>query len=128
LGRSISNVVNKQYRNWVFQRNWQCISIERYKWAASWQNQHSAFASAQSDQDPCCSLSVYLLVIELISGQHGSWSDYADSQAGLDPCWSQTHYVGFDVTRFKCGYLLFLFTRNLSPFLSHVIDFDETAD
>jgi hypothetical protein len=22
-----------------------------------------------------------------------------DAQAGLDPCWSQTHYVGFAVTR-----------------------------
>jgi hypothetical protein len=22
-----------------------------------------------------------------------------DAQAGLDPCWSQTHYVGFVVTR-----------------------------
>jgi hypothetical protein len=37
-------------------------------WAAPWQNQHSAFATsmdpdqpahAQSDQDPCCSLSLY---------------------------------------------------------------------
>jgi hypothetical protein len=25
--------------------------------------------------------------------------DCADAQAGLDPCWSQTHYVGFVVTR-----------------------------
>jgi hypothetical protein len=25
-----------------------------------------------------------------------------DAQAGLDPCWSQTHYVGFVVTRLKC--------------------------
>jgi hypothetical protein len=45
-------------------------------WAASWQNQQSAFASAQSDQDPCCSLSVSLLVIGFVSEQHGSWSDY----------------------------------------------------
>jgi hypothetical protein len=22
-----------------------------------------------------------------------------DAQAGLDPCWSQTHYVGFVMTR-----------------------------
>jgi hypothetical protein len=47
-------------------------------------------ASMQSDQDPCCSLSVSLLVIELVSEQHGSLSDCADAQAGLDPCWSQT--------------------------------------
>jgi hypothetical protein len=25
----------------------------------------------------------------------------ADAQAGLDPCWSQTHNVGFVVTRLK---------------------------
>jgi hypothetical protein len=57
-------------------------------WAASWQNQHNGFAdqhgsrpacaSAQSDQDPWCSLSVSLLVIELVSEQHRSWSDCAD--------------------------------------------------
>jgi hypothetical protein len=29
---------------------------------------------------------------------YGSWSDCATAQAGLDPCWSQTHYVGFVVT------------------------------
>jgi hypothetical protein len=32
-------------------------------------------ASPQSDQDPCCSLSVSVLVIELVSEQHGSLSD-----------------------------------------------------
>jgi hypothetical protein len=26
----------------------------------------------------------------------------ADTQADLDPCWSQTHYVGFVVTRLIC--------------------------
>jgi hypothetical protein len=31
--------------------------------------------------------------------QHGSLSDCADAQAGLDPCWSQMHYVGFVMTR-----------------------------
>jgi hypothetical protein len=61
-----------------------------------------ACASAQSDQDPCCSLLVSLLVIDFVSEQHGSWSDCADAQAGLDPCWSQTHYIGFVVTRLKC--------------------------
>jgi hypothetical protein len=25
--------------------------------------------------------------------------DWADAQASLDPCWSQTHYVGFVMTR-----------------------------
>jgi hypothetical protein len=34
--------------------------------------------------------------------QHGSWSDCVDVQAGLDPCWSQTHYIGFFMTRLKC--------------------------
>jgi hypothetical protein len=50
-------------------------------------------------QDSCCSLSDSLLVIEYVSEQHGSWSDCADAQAGLNTCWSQTHYVGFVVTR-----------------------------
>jgi hypothetical protein len=58
-----------------------------------------ACASAQSDQDPCCSLSFSLLVIGLVIEQHGSWSDCADAQVGLDPCWSQTHYVGFVMAR-----------------------------
>jgi hypothetical protein len=38
---------------------------------------------------------------ETDSKQHGSWSDCADAQAGLDPCWSQTHYVGFVMTQLK---------------------------
>jgi hypothetical protein len=61
-------------------------------------------ASAQFDQDPCCPLSVSLLVIGFGSEQHGSWSDCAEAQAGLDPCWSQRHYVGFVVTRliYRC--------------------------
>jgi hypothetical protein len=54
-----------------------------------------ACASAQSDQDPCCSLMNRITSRETDSEQHGSWSDCADAQAGLDPCWSQTHYVGF---------------------------------
>jgi hypothetical protein len=54
-----------------------------------------------SDQDPCCSLAVSLFVIELVSEQHGSLSDCADAQAGLDPCWLQTHYVDFVVARLK---------------------------
>jgi hypothetical protein len=78
-------------------------------WAASRQNQHSAFvnqhgsipacASAQSDQDPCCLLTNSITSRETNSEQHGSWLNCADAQAGLDPCWSQTHYVGFVMTR-----------------------------
>jgi hypothetical protein len=55
--------------------------------------------SAQSDQDPCCSLTNPITSRETESEQHGSWSDFAEAQAGLDPCWSQTHYVGFVMTR-----------------------------
>jgi hypothetical protein len=29
------------------------------------------------------------------------------AQAGLDPCWSQTHYVGFVMTRLK--YVSFIY-------------------
>jgi hypothetical protein len=45
---------------------------------------------AQSDQDPCCSLTNPITSSETDSEQHGSWSHCADAQAGLDPCWSQT--------------------------------------
>jgi hypothetical protein len=91
--------------SWAFEHNCGLFYITKIIWAVSWQNQHNAFAtcmdpdqSAQSDQDPCCSLSVSLLVIEFVSKQHVSWSDCADAQAGLDTCWLQTHYVGFVVT------------------------------
>jgi hypothetical protein len=42
-----------------------------------------------------------LLVIGVVSKQHGSWSDCAYTQAGLDPCRSQTNYVGFVMERLK---------------------------
>jgi hypothetical protein len=48
------------------------------KWAASRQNQHNGFASAQCDQDPCCSLTYPIASSETDSEQHGSWSDCAD--------------------------------------------------
>jgi hypothetical protein len=38
----------------------------------------------------------------LVSEQHGSWSDCADAQAGLDPFSLQTHYVGFVMGQLKC--------------------------
>jgi hypothetical protein len=31
--------------------------------------------------------------------KRGSWSDWVDAQAGLDPCWLQTYYVGFVMMR-----------------------------
>jgi hypothetical protein len=58
-----------------------------------------AGASTQSEQYPCCSLSVSLIVKEFVSEQHGSWSDCVDGQASLDPCWSQMQYVGFVMAR-----------------------------
>jgi hypothetical protein len=52
------------------------------------------------------------------TGQHNNVHSYiieqtADAQVGLDPCWSQTHYVGFVVTRLTyyllcCSELLWL--------------------
>jgi hypothetical protein len=74
-------------------------------WAASWQNQHNGFATsmdpdqpAQSDQDPCRLLTNHITRQETDTEQHGSWSDCADAQAGLDPCWS----VGFVMTQIIC--------------------------
>jgi hypothetical protein len=66
-----------------------------------------------NDQDPCCSLSVSILVIGLVSKHHGSWSECADAQAGLDPCWSQTHYVGFVVTRLIYSVSCLILSNNL---------------
>jgi hypothetical protein len=74
-------------------------------WVCDQHGSRPACTSAQSDQDPCCSLSISLLVIGSVSEQHGSWSDCADAQACLDPCWSQTHYVGFVVTRLTYYYI-----------------------
>jgi hypothetical protein len=34
-----------------------------------------------------------------------------DAQAGLDPCWWQTHYVGFVMTRLIYCYMLYITTR-----------------
>jgi hypothetical protein len=46
--------------------------------------------------------------IEYVSEQHASWSDCADAQAGPDPCWPQTHYVGFVVMQLISWYTLYL--------------------
>jgi hypothetical protein len=64
----------------------------------------------------------YNLCRETNSEKHGPWSDCADAQTGLDPCWSQTHHVGFIVTRLIWLMLLCLklldtikiFSRDLS--------------
>jgi hypothetical protein len=79
-------------------------------WAASWQNQHNGFATSMDPDQPAHPPSLIrihavrlptLLQVETLRANtlHGSWSDCVDAQAGLDPCWSQTHYVGFVVTR-----------------------------
>jgi hypothetical protein len=64
--------------------------------------------SMQSDQDPSWLLinhitssetDSYITSSETDSEQHGSSSDCADAQVCLDPCWSQTHCLGFVVIR-----------------------------
>jgi hypothetical protein len=35
--------------------------------------------------------------------------------AGLDPCWSQTHYVGFVMTRFISFFILDFWNSCISP-------------
>jgi hypothetical protein len=45
---------------------------------------------------------------EIDREQHGSWSDWADEQAGLDPFQLQTHYVGFVVTGLKYIFKIFI--------------------
>jgi hypothetical protein len=49
------------------------------KWVCDQHGSRPVCVSAQSDQDPCCSLSVSLLVIGFVREQHGSWSDCADA-------------------------------------------------
>jgi hypothetical protein len=56
----------------------------QFIWAASQQNQNITSRETNSEQ-------------------HESWSDFADAQAGLDPCRLQMHYVGFVVARLICS-------------------------
>jgi hypothetical protein len=99
------------------------ISYSCCIWAASRHNQHSGFVTSMDPDQPVhpCSLirnhAVRLITNpissrETDSEQHRTWSDCADAQAGLDPCWLQTHYVGFVMTRliytlnaFSFGYM-----------------------
>jgi hypothetical protein len=68
-------------------------------WVCDQHGSRPACASKQSDQDPCCSLTNPITSRETDSEQYGSWSDCTDGQADLKTCWSQTHYVGFVMTR-----------------------------
>jgi hypothetical protein len=72
------------------------ISKKIIKWAATMTKltycvceQHGSRPACTSDQDPCCSLLVSLLVKGFVREQHGSWSDCADVQAGVTNalCW-----------------------------------------
>jgi hypothetical protein len=47
-----------------------------------------------------------------VSEQHGSWSDCTDTQAGLDSCLAQTHYVGFVMTRLILWYNCMVYYRH----------------
>jgi hypothetical protein len=50
------------------------VTTKPTAWVCDQSGSRQACASAQSDQDPCCSLSVSLLVIGFVSEQHGGWS------------------------------------------------------
>jgi hypothetical protein len=82
----------------VSKHNTSRVMTKPTKWVYDQHGSRPACASAQCDQDSCCSLLVSLLVIGCVSEQHGSWSDCADAQ---NPCRSQTHCVGFDMSRPK---------------------------
>jgi hypothetical protein len=80
------------------------------KWAVSRKNQHTAFATSTDPDQPA--YPHYLIRIHAVAISFStckkigkqttwSWSDCADAQACLDPCWSQTLYVDFAVTRLK---------------------------
>jgi hypothetical protein len=57
---------------------------------------------------------------ETDSEQHGSWSDCTDAQASLDPCWLQTNYVRFVMTRliyWKFEYFLIILIQKYTYIL-----------
>jgi hypothetical protein len=60
---------------------------------------------AQFDQD----LQTLLQVEKLIANNMDPDLTARLRKAGLDPCWSQTHYVGFVVTRLKYAFSMFIF-------------------
>jgi hypothetical protein len=72
-------------------------------------NQHSAFATSMDPEQSAhprilirinaFRLPTLITSRETDSERHGPLSDCADAEAGLDPCWSQTNYFGFVVTR-----------------------------
>jgi hypothetical protein len=50
-------------------------------------------------------LQTLLQVEKLITNSMDPDQTARNVQAGLDPCWSQTHYVGFVMTRLICHYM-----------------------
>jgi hypothetical protein len=67
-------------------------------------------ASSQSDQDPCCSSTkVEKLIANSMDPDH-----CADAQAGLDPCWSQMHCVGFVICTAKIKLTMLFFWEKVS--------------
>jgi hypothetical protein len=68
-------------------------------WAAPCQNLHNAFVTRMDPDQPAYPHSLIRVCHTVCSEQHGSWSDCADAKAGLDPCWSQTNFVGFVMAR-----------------------------
>jgi hypothetical protein len=79
-------------------------------WAATGQNKHCAFSTSMNPDQPAHPRSLIripavrlqtLLQVEKLK-ENGMDPD----QTGLDPCWSQTHYVGFVVTLSRGSYLV----------------------
>jgi hypothetical protein len=71
-------------------------------------NQHNAFATSMYLDQPAHPRSLIrihavrlptLFQVEKLIAYIMDPDQTADAQAGLDPCWSQTHYVGFVMTR-----------------------------
>jgi hypothetical protein len=65
------------------------------------QNIKTLLKIAAFDHNPCCLLTNRITSRETDIKRHGTCSDRADAQAGLDLCLSQTHYVGFVMAWFK---------------------------
>jgi hypothetical protein len=93
------------------------------KWAASRQNQHSAFVTSMDPDQPAHPrrlIRIHAQFAISFSTCYRVCKRTAWILIRLDTCWSQTHYVGFVVTWLKCfpickrANILFHFPQNLS--------------
>ena len=90
------------------------IILKFYRRAVTWQNQQNECApSKDSDQPghPPSLIRVFAVRMKKpwvlsypLSAQRRLWSDWADAQADLSLRWVHIHFVGFVMSRLRCGF------------------------